>query len=138
MRINPKASWVLGYRGFANARKGRWDHAVADFDEEAKRVPDRKPNLLTAKAMHPGPGRPLRPGRYDLREAIKADEGHLRGVLSCPWLLPRSLAGRLRGSHQKPESRGAPGLASQRLSSTAGSSTRGWASRTEPWPTSRR
>jgi serine/threonine protein kinase/tetratricopeptide (TPR) repeat protein len=83
MRINPKASWVLAFRGFANARKGRWDHAVADFDEEARRVPTRKPNLLTAKACALALA-----GRYDqaastFDEARKADEEHARGVISC-------------------------------------------------------
>ena len=83
MRINPKASWILGFRGFANARKGRWDHAVADFDEEARRVPTRKPNLLTAKASALALA-----GRYDqavstFDEARKADEEHARGVISC-------------------------------------------------------
>ena len=79
MRINPTASWVLVFRGFANARKGRWDPAVADFDEEAKRVPNRKPNLLTAKACTLALA-----GRYDqaattFEEALKADEGQACG-----------------------------------------------------------
>jgi len=82
MRINPTASWVLVFRGFANARKKQWERAVADFDEEAKRVPAAKPKLLVAKA-----GALALAGRYDQAaatydEARNADEGFVRGVLS--------------------------------------------------------
>jgi serine/threonine-protein kinase len=83
MRINPKAPFILVYRGYANARKGQWDRAVADFDEEAKRVPHRKAYLLIAKA-----GALALAGRYDhaaatYDEARKADEGVVRVALSC-------------------------------------------------------
>ncbi len=83
MRINPRTSWVLGYRAFASARKGLWDRAVADFDEEAKRIPDMKSQWLNAKASALALA-----GRYDQAaatydEARKANEGHMRAILMC-------------------------------------------------------
>jgi serine/threonine protein kinase/tetratricopeptide (TPR) repeat protein len=83
MRINPKAPWVLPFRGFAYARKGQWDRAMADFDEEANRVPTRKPHLLVAKACVLALA-----GRYveaaaTFDAARQADEAVARGVLSA-------------------------------------------------------
>lgn len=77
MRINPRASWILNYRGFANARKRQWDRALADFDEEAKRAPDMKAFLLTVRASTLALA-----GRYDQAaaaydEARKANDAYM-------------------------------------------------------------
>ena len=111
LRINPNATWILCYRGFAHGRKGQWDRAVADFDEEAKRQPTRKSGLLTAKACC------LALAGHDADQAVatfdqtsKGDEGFLRAIFASRAFYldrPRSL----RGSHQEPESRGKPRLA---------------------------
>ena len=83
LRIDPKTPWILGYRGFASARRGEWDRALADFDEQAKRQSNSKANWLTIKASALALA-----GRYDQSaatydEARKANEGFLRAILSC-------------------------------------------------------
>jgi tetratricopeptide (TPR) repeat protein len=82
-KIDRKALWVIGYRGFANARKGQWDRALADFDEEASRRPDTKRTSLTSKAnlLAVAGGYELAAATYD--DARKADAGFLRAILSC-------------------------------------------------------
>ncbi len=50
LRIQPSIIWVHGYRGFALARLGHWDRALADFTEAASRQPELKASWLTAKA----------------------------------------------------------------------------------------
>ena len=83
LRISPKATWILGRRGFALARKGQWDRAVADFDEEAKRQPQARTNWLSTKASALALA-----GRYDEAAATfdlarEHAEASLRGIFSC-------------------------------------------------------
>jgi tetratricopeptide (TPR) repeat protein len=91
LRIDPKAKWILPYRGLAFARKGQWDRAIADFDEEVRRQPSTEPTWHTFKA-----GALALAGRYDQAaaaydELLAKFEGIARGTLSArAYYLDRS------------------------------------------------
>jgi tetratricopeptide (TPR) repeat protein len=97
LRIEAKTLFVHSYRGYANARKGRWDRALAEFDEEARRQPEAKLKFLTCQA-----GALALAGRFEqavasFDRARKADEGFARGTLSSRAFY----LDRLRGDYEE-------------------------------------